>query len=946
MLKRLSLCLLFGAFLAPAVYAQTSTVSGTVLDSRTGDPIPGANIFITEIARGAAANIDGEFAIANVPYGTYTFRVTFIGYADAVQTVDINQAQTNLQFELNEDFVGLGEVIVTGQGSGIKKDRLSTTVDVVSAKKLSQLPSVQLDQLLQANLPNSQIRLSSGQPGTASIVRGRGVTSALTSTTPVIYIDGVRVDNTSGFAIDAGTGGAESSAIADIPIENIERIEFVKGGAATTQFGSDAANGVLQIFTKKGVTGASQFSFVTTLGASVGTEDYLKYKETADIMFRPGLVQKYQLTGSGGTDKMTYSFSGSLNGDEGFRDANNQVRHELRAGFTAELNDYVKYSGSMGFTSSEFERDYNANTSASSFGNLETGAYGPLTALSKSDISDLKKEIGEITSLVDISEDIKRFQSSNMLNFAIADGLEASALVGLDYRNSGQLMRDTNAWQIAMGFEPVGTTDKGYMRQSNRNFLGITMEAKASYAKDFGDISTITNLGAQLFRNGERSIAAISNGLPDGSYNISSGDDLSATSFERVVVNYGIYLLENISYKDKYVLELGVRADKNTAFGETVDAQIYPKAGVVYNISSEDFFATAVPSNIVSTLRLRANYGLAGNFPRPFSNQVMAAVGSFLSGGYLEFGTPGDIALKPEKTETIEIGGDISFINDRLNFGVTYYTAQTTDALFSAPFAPSYGLGTALQNLGKIENKGLEISGNFGIVRQRDFNLNLNASFNTLSNKVVDNGNSAPFSVGGFAFLGSYVDEGKPVGYFRGGIPTFAADGTIASVENNADLGSPIPDYFGSISLDAAYKNLSLTVVSDYQLGAQGVNVDEVLRFAGGLHDSRVPDASSIANGGNFFDLASLWVEDTDYLKIRLIALNYNLPATFLNNYVRGVRLGVSVSNPFNFYSSGFDPEVTGAGISDGQGGLGVGGFGFGTESSPRHYLGTIKIDF
>lgn len=943
MLKKLLLFMTFGLFIAPVIYGQTSTITGTVIDSRSGDVIPGANIYISDLGRGAAADINGEFNLQNIPYGNYNIRVSFIGYADLNQMVNVNAPQITVEFELKEDFIGLEEIIVTGQGSGIKRDRLSTTVDVVSAKKLDQLPAVQLDQLLQANLPNSQIRLSSGQPGTASLIRGRGVTSALSSTTPVIYVDGVRVDNTSSFAINEGTGGAQSSAIADIPIENIERIEFVKGGAATTQFGSDAANGVIQIFTKKGVQGASQFSFQTTLGSTVGTEDYLKYKETADIMYRPGLVQKYQLTGSGGTDKFTYSFSGSMDSNDGFRDANAQIRHDLRATFAADVNDYVKYTGSMGFTSSEFERDQNANSSWSSFGNLETGGYGDLTTLDKATFNSVKEEVNNITSLVDITEDVKRFQTSNLLRFSIIEGLEASALVGLDYRNSGQRVRETNEYYIAQAVLPQGTTDQGYLRQSDRNFMALTLEGTASYNKSFGDISTITNVGAQLFRNDESSLAITSNGLPDGSNNPNNGNEITGTSFQRVVVNYGAYMLENVSYKDKYVLELGLRVDKNSAFGETVDAQVYPKVGLVYNLSTEEFFANAISSDIVSTFRLRANYGFAGNFPTPFSNQVLASIGSYLGGSTVEFGTPGDIGLKPERTETLELGTDISFVNDRINLAATYYIAKTTDALFSAPFATSTGLGTALQNLGEIENKGLELSGNFSLVRNRDFNLNLNASVNTLSNEVIDNGNSAPFSVGGFSFLGSFVDEGKPIGFLRGGKPTFAADGTLASVENNADLGSPIPDYFGSVSLSGSYKNLSLIVTSDYQVGAQGVNVDEVLRFFSGLQDDRIPAGSL---NENFFDLAGVWVEDTDYFKIRLIALNYNLPTSILNNAVRGVRVGFSVSNPFNFYSSNFDPEVTGAGISRGQGGLGVGGFGFSTESSPRNYLGTLKIDF
>ncbi|MDR9414723.1 MAG: TonB-dependent receptor [Gracilimonas sp.] len=944
MIKKL-LIMHLALFVTSAVaFAQSGNISGTVSSSQTGELLTGVNIYVVELQRGAATGINGEYSIENIPYGEYTFRVSFVGFNTLTENVTIDQANQTVNFEISEDLMGLEEIVVTGQGSGIRRDRLSTTVDVISANKLEEIPSVQLDQVLQANLPNSQIRLSSGQPGTASLIRGRGIGSALTSTTPVIYVDGVRVDNTNSFNINTGTGGAQSSAIADIPIENIERIEFVKGGAATTQFGSDAANGVIQIFTKKGVQGSSQFSLETQLGATVGTEDFLKYDRTADILYSPGTIQEYQLTGSGGSENYTYSFSGSMRGNEGFKAQNEEIRHNLRAGFTANVNEYMSYEGSLGFTSNEFERDWNANTSASIFAGLEGGSYGDLSELDSDDYDALSEELQNAVSLVDISENVKRFQTSNKLKFNLSEGLSASALVGLDYRNSGQRVRNTNEWLIAMGFAPEGTTDLGTLRQSDRDFLALTLEASARYEKDFGDISTITNAGAQLFRNDEESIAITSNGLPDGSFNADNGNEITGTDFQQVLVNYGIYVLENISYKNTYVVELGLRVDNNTAFGETVDPQIYPKVGLAYNLSSEQFFQDNVPNSVISNLRLRANYGFAGNFPTPFSNQVLASIDSYLGGGTIEFGTPGDIALKPERTETIELGSDIALINDKVSLGVTYYQSETTDALFTAPFAPSTGLGTALQNLGVIENSGFEVSSTFNVVRNKNMSINLNASVNTLNNEVVDNGNSAAFAVGGFAFLGSYVDEGQPVGFLRGNRPIFAEDGSLADVEPNAVLGTPIPDYFGSISLNGSVKSFSFNITSDYQVGAQGVAVDDVLRYFGGVNDEgRIPEASAAES---FFDLAGVWVEDTDYFKVRTISLSYNIAGTTFDNAVRSVRLGFSVTNPLSFASSSFDPEVTGAGIARGQGGLGVGGFGFGTESPPRNYVGSIKINF
>ncbi|MCC5914745.1 MAG: TonB-dependent receptor [Balneolaceae bacterium] len=925
--------------------AQSGTLTGTVTDQRTDERLPGVNILLQELARGAATTIDGEYTIQNIPYGTYRMRVTFIGYRTITREIEIDSATKTLDIQMREDLVGLDEVVVTGQGSGVERRRLSTNVGSIDARQIERLPTVQLDQLLQSNIPSSQVRASSGTPGAASLIRGRGVSSALSSTTPVIYIDGVRVDNTTGSALSTGTGGAQSSAIADIPIENIERIEVVSGGAATTQFGSDAANGVIQIFTKQGVQGRSDFSFQSSIGAMTATKDYLRYDATGDILFEPGLMQEYRLSGSGGTDRFTYSFSGSMRQDDGVLRAggDSQVRHNLRASFNAAVTDNIRYNASFGFTSSEYSRAISANFSGSIF-DIESGGFGNPEDWDQETFDFYDDFINTYVGLQDITEDVKRFQTSHAMNFNLPNNFTARAVVGLDYRSSGQRFVETNAYLIARGFEPEGTVDQGFMSEQDRDFLGLTMEASAQHEADWNDFSFVTNVGAQLFRNDELQLRTTSSGLPDGSLIIGSGAETTGSNFRRTVVNYGLYALENIGYRDRYFLELGLRADQNTAFGEDVGIQWYPKFGLIYNIYDEAFFQDLFSQNTISTLRFRASLGWAGNFPTPFSNEVLASVGAFQGAPTIDFGTPGDSGLKPERTRTWEVGSDISFYNDRYNFEVSYYQSRTEDALFSAPFARSVGLGTALQNLGVIENKGWEIAGRFNVYSTRDANVSLRASFNTLDNVVVDNGGSAPFSLGGFAFLGSFVDEGKPVGYFRGGQPIFAEDGTLQEVLPNQDLGSPLPDYFGNLGLNADWRNLSLTVTADWQLGAQAVWPDEVLRWASGLGDDRVPE-NAVAPGG-FFDLAAVWVEDADYLKVRLISLNYNIPTRFYDGLVRRVSVGATATNPFNFVSSNFDPEVTGANIASGQGGVGVGGFSYRTLSASRQFFGTVRIDF
>lgn len=942
MFKKLLLSLALCLFAAPFALAQTGTLSGVITDARTGEELPGVNVFIQQANLGAATNLDGEFTISGIPYGTYNVRVTYIGYNTVNETVEIDAAQQTLDLTMSEDFVGLDELIVTGQGTGVERGRLSTSVGTISARRMENLPTVRLDQLIQANIANSQVTLSSGMPGSAPLIRGRGVVSALASTSPVIYIDGVRVDNTTAFNLNRSTGGAESSAIADIPIENIERIEVISGGAATTQYGSDAANGVIQIFTRHGVEGTTQFTFNSEIGAQYGQTQFLRYSETADILFSPGMIQEYRLTGSGGTSDYTYSFSGSMRGEDGIIPQTDQVRHNLRASLSAHVNDWLRYNGTFGFSSAEYERGINANF-AGGLLDIETGDMGDPESWDAEEFRERRDFIRGYVDLMNITEDVKRFQTSHALNFNIHNNLTAKAVVGLDHRSSEQLFIQTNEYIIARGFAPEGTIDQGNMDQTGRSFLGLTIEGSGRHAYDVGDFSFITNFGGQLFRNHDVQLRVGADELPDGSRNVGAGAETQGFNFERTVVNYGFYILENIGFRDRYFIEFGIRGDENTAFGEEVGIQWYPKVGAVYNLHDEPFFRQMVPRNILSTLRIRGNLGYAGNFPTPFSNEVLAAVNPFLGAKSVEFGTPGDVNLKPEKTRTIEIGGDIGLMSDRLNLEFTYYQSETTDALFSAPFARSHGLTTALQNIGVIENSGIEIAGNFNLIYSRDANVNLRASFNTLNNEVIDNGGTAPFVVGGFTFLGAWVDEGKPIGYLRGNRPVFDDAGNMVDVIPNDNLGKPTPDYFGNFGLDIEYRNWSFTATADYQFGAQGVYLDEVLRFFSGLQDERIPEA---ALGESFFDLAGVWVEDADFIKLRLASLRYTVPTQLYSDVLRRITVGATVTNPFAWTASNFDPEITGQGIARAQGGLGVGGFPYSSISTPRQIYGSVRIDF
>ena len=935
--KFYNLCFFFVMFSSLLMYGQERTITGIVTDDT--EPLPGVSIIIKGTSTGTATDFDGKYSIKANIGDILVF--SFVGMTRKEVIVE-NSTVINITMVSNNL---LEEVIVTGQGIGINRNRITTTVDVLSNEDIERNPTQQLDQLIQATAPGAQIKLSSGQPGTSSIIRTRGPITANGNTTPVIIVDGVRVDNlNSNPTLGIGTGGASSSAISDIPLEAIEKIEYVKGGAATTLYGADAANGVIQIITKKGTVGKSTITLGVETGIIEGNTRFNRFKRTGDLIFDFGTSQTFRIGLNGGTEGFRYNFSGSTYFDDGFNNVNKQSKRNYRAGFTAKVTDRLMYQGSIAFSSHEYTRDFNANTSFARYGNIEGGTYGDIDQLSDSEFSDLKEQLRIEGELTDITDRIRRFQVSNKFIYKFSDRFTINALIGLDSRNNRQENISTNALLIAKGSVPPGTTDQGSITRFNRSFLSITGELNAQYKADIGDnISLITNIGGQFFRNNDFQQNVVSTGVADGAITINGGE-ITATDFELGFANYGAYLSENIGFWNKVYIDLGLRIDGNTAFGDEIGLLYLPKVGISYSPSEEDFWKNTF-GNYISSFRIRGNWGQATNFPTPFAGDLTIAANNFLGQQSFTFNNPGNPELTSETVTTSEVGIDFGLFNDRIKLGATYYNGKTEDALFTPPQPPSSGQLNQLKNIGEISNEGVELSLQTSILNSKKHSLNFNLSYNYNENLVVSSGGAPEFSVGGFTFLGSFIKEGNPLGYLRGAVTTIE-DGQ-AVIKRNQNIGQTFAPSFGTFALNYSFNNkLTFNINGDYQYGGQGVAVDDVLRFFSGVQDQdRFPqeilDYQDSVGGLSFFDLASYWVEDTDFIKIRNIGASYSFGEIIKN--VKDVVFSFNVANPFAISKTSFDPEATGAGISV-QNGFAGGGFGFGTESSPIIYTFSLKM--
>jgi outer membrane cobalamin receptor len=946
--------------ISPKRNLEPTMISGVIKDKRTGETIPGVSIKVKGTVIGTQSDIDGQYSISiREDRERFTLVVSYIGYKS--QEFDIARSATkiNQNVQLEEDRLGLDEVVVTGQGIDVSKRRLSTNVVSISGADIEKTPGTRIDQLLQSKLPNAQIRLTGGQAGSTSIIRARGVVSAFMNSTPVIYVDGVRMDNLNTPSTLGGgaASGAGVSALADIPMDNIEKIEYINGGAATTLYGSDAANGVIQIITKKGGSERTAITFNAEVGPETSTNDFLHFNRTKDLLFETGTFQKYNVGVNGSKGGIGYSFTGGYMNSSGVQieDQNANQRIDMRSGFRANIGDKVTYESSFTFVNNSYKRSRNGNQGGyTGLWFLESGASknsGPLKNpmiddLSEADFQVLDAYVRDAERMQDNEIVVNRFQTSQTFNYRPLESLVFKAVGGIDYRTVRNKVITTNEY-ITHTTGNLSTAG-GSISNADRKYWGLTMEVNGQHKAEFGDFSFITTFGGQLFRNEDRQVAYNGTNVRDGMRDIRTVGTTTAGEIFTEVVNYGVYLQENLGFKNKFFIDLGLRGDGNSAFGKDVGVQYYPKVGFAYVPTAESWVREAVP--FVSSAKLRGSYGLAGNFPPPFMNDRTIGFSSYLGALGASFGTP-ELDLRPEKTATLEAGLDLGLLQDRIVFSAGFYHSITTDALFQVPATPSTGEAAAIRNVGKILNRGLEFSLNATPVRTKDISLSFNLSVNTLHNNVLSSMGSAPFNLNGFSerTIQTVVQEGFPVGFIRGGYGVFDANGVYDPSQSKPlqYLGTTIPDLFGSMGLNFQFKDFNFFANGDYQSGASASNWDKQFRFNYGAGNEGIPQGEIDKNKRvNWLNFTNMFIEKTDFIKVRTIGASYLFRGPNLGKAIKNLTVGFSVVNPLNFSSSSFDPENTTSGSAQGQGRATTGGVSYATYSAPRQFLGSVKVNF
>jgi TonB-linked SusC/RagA family outer membrane protein len=953
--------LLFVPLLA---HAQSASITGRVTDGNNR-PLPGANVAVQALQRGAATGPDGRYTITDLEPGQYSVQVSLIGYEAQRATVTVEAGEEVTQnFTLTSDRLNLDEVVVTGQGSEVSRRALGTNMEVINAEDLQNTPTTSIDKLLQGRVTGATIRSQSAQPGQGALMNFRGITSVFANQTPVIYVDGIRVDNSANTSFSFG--GETTSALNELLTNDIKRIEITKGGAASTLYGSDAANGVIQIFTQDGEAGETEITFRTKQGVDFPVSRYFKDtgfsfpdrtdsgSDTPDAgrtnfieneFLKRGYSQDYYLGVSGGSEALTYNVSGRLQKGTGVQPNNENTLYSLRGNLDTDFTENVSVQFSGSYVRSNFTRLSNGAAIADPLTMIEVG-----DALRFTGTNSLEEAL-RVATLPEIKEGVDRYRLSAKAEYEPSELFNSRVTVGIDGRINEQRAL------FPRGADALTGNTNGSLTRFNRDFKSLTLEYRGtiSYPRE-GPITSDFTFGAQGFRNEESRVWVEAEGfaLP-GTEDIGEAATKEPDEFREQVFNGGFFFKEQLAYENLLFFSPGIRFDGNSAFGEEVGLQAYPSLSASYIVSDAGFWSEGL-SDIVSQLKLRAAWGQTGNFPEPFTKDITFQAVSFRGTSAPRFDNPGNENLRPERTSTLEGGFESSFFDGRFGLDFTVYRSLTTDALFEVPEQPSTGRGEQFRNVGEIRNVGTELSADARILQMENLFWQVGGSWSWNENEMVSLGGAAPFNLGGSDnFAQQRVKEGRPIGAWRATTPFDSnGDGKLDASEFRFTGETPYPTHQGAFTTRFTAWNFSLFALADWSLGGQVLDWGSNWSFFNGLERASRPtkydlngDPVENFTGNTNFPPSEAGVallQDGDYLKIREVTLSYNIPRELLQGLnINSANISLTGRNIWAFTRQELvDPEL--AGITDTDG-VSLGGSQSITLSPPRQIRLSLEVE-
>lgn len=938
----------------------------------TNTPMIGANVVVKGTTRGTTADLDGNFKL-DVPSNAAVVVVSYTGYES--QEFPVNSSENVLNILLQPANTDLDEVVITGLATTVKRANIANAVARVDAKELTGVAAqTTTESALVGKFKGAEIRNSSGAPGGGTSFKLRGTTSISGSSQPLVIVDGVYIDNSSipgglNIVSAAASGGSTSNQdnpsnrLADIDPNDIESVEILKGASTAAIYGSRAAGGVVIITTKRGDAGKTKTNFsqsigftemLNPLGVREWTEERVLNSAFADnvdafnealasgnihnyeeeLYGNRGLLSNTRLSFNGGTDKTKFFIGGTYKNEEGIvtntgynkAAARVNVDHKFNNRFDIALStNYINSSADRGF----FNNDNSGTTmgisftSTPSWAQLQPNDAGVFPANPYAPSNFL-----QTAELITNNESVNRFIGGGTATYKIFTNenstLKAIFRGGNDFYNLNTTAIFPNTLQFQSdGAGLNGVSVQGFTKSLNTNLALFLVHNQ--YLTN--GLSFTTSAGITQENFDRNTILGTASSLIGVQTNLDQAGSRNVIQDRLIQVDKGFFVQEEINFSDMVIATIGLRGDKSSNNGDVNQLYFYPKGNIALNISKLGFWDTGSPINL---LKLRAAYGESGNFARFGSKSTIME--STIVNGVAGVSVPalqGNSEVGPERQKELEVGLDVG-VNNRYVLDFTYYIKSVEDLLLNADLPTSSGFASQVTNAAQLQNRGIEIGLNLGLVNTKTFDWNTRIGWWRNEAEVTELLVPA-FTTGGFAdFLGNFmVKEGfSPT--------TIIGVGPDPTVTLNGDgdptlqiFGNSEPDFQMSLNNQMSFGGFDFNMAWHWKQGGENINLSALLfdlnETTHDFDDMGLDPTGTLANGPYRLDLLGVntdpYVEDASYIRLREVGLYYHLPTDIIGAF-DDITIGVSANNLINIFDyNSYDPEVSnfgGGGLSTG----------------------------
>ena len=980
------------------------TISGIIVDEK-GEMIIGASIAVQGTTLGTITNADGEYSLANVPENSQ-ITISFIGY----QSISLPaNAKALGKIVMKEDNELLDEVVVVGYGTQ-SKARVTGSIASLKKEQIKDMPVTSFEQAIAGQMPGVQVMQQSGTPGSGSSIKVRGASSITAGTNPLIVIDGFPMTT--------------SNTATLLNPEDIESIEVLKDASSAAIYGSRGANGVIVVTTKKGKEGKTNINakayfgvqkvshkiemmdayeyanFMTTArnnywvdlnpGVNKPTDDnntrvkkaripdyivpYLNGEtglintDWQDEIFQTAAMQQYDISVSGGNQKLSHYTSASFVSQDGIIKNSGFQRFSARSNIQAVINKRVTFDLSLAPSYSKTrqisEKNHKqdglvllttiANPAARAYDEDGSIMYGNQIELGNAwGTSVIESPLAIAKSIKDNLHQFRMIGNAN-ISVNILEGLNFKTHFGMEYSNQREDYFRPSYLGNYNTQAPTQATGK-YWNAQTTNWVN---ENTLNYKKDFGKhhFDVLLGLSAQKQNYLVASMEA-ANYPNDNVTTLNAGIVNTGTTTESVWTLLSYFGRINYFFQNKYLLNFSIRWDGSSRFGKNNKYGCFPAVSLGWRVKEENWLKNV---DMLSDLKLRVSYGKTGNFQiNDYGSYSLLQANNYILNGVLVNGLAPATSPNPniswEKTDQWNAGFDIAFFSNQLSFSADFYHSVTDGLLLDVPVPAASGFTSSLQNIGKLQNRGFELSlkGDFdfsGFKWAPAFNFSLNRNevkgLGPNQEQIIDGNHITMIGepIGnfyGYRILGVYksqedldkyphLNTAKIGTYIYEDIsgPNGVPDGEITDADRTI-LGNYNPDYTIGFFNSFSYKNFDLSFMIQCVQGLEIFNSARSFLLNGegwgngakDLYKNYFSETNpngkyarpSVATADKLYEKSSYMVEDGSFIRFNNITLGYNFSKTFIAKMgLKGLRVYVTAQNPFTITKySGYNPEVS-----------------------------------